>query len=269
MRWRKAVTMLGGAAACAAALPAFGDETPAGDEKRWSANASVVSQYVSRGLRQTWGRPALQAGFDYAAPNGFYAGVWGSQVVFFFIDWGNSEIYTYLGYTTKTAHDIELTTGLYRYWYPGARYDKAFAGGPATGYDYTEWMVGAGWRGVSVKLWTTLSNYFGFDGNSLADGIERGSRGSTYAEANWDVPLPNDFTLGLHIGHEHVRHHSAFSFTDYRIELSRPINKFLTLSAALTGADAPAYANQASAHNGIDRMTLGRRTIALRLTATY
>lgn len=269
MRWRKVATMLGGAAACAVALPVLADEAPAGDEKRWSANAAVVSQYVSRGLRQTWGKPALQAGFDYIAPSGFYAGVWGSQVSDHVIAGAHAEIDTYVGYATTVAHDIELTTGLYRYWYPGARYDKAFGGGPATGYDYTEWMVGAGWRGVSVKLWTTLSNYFGFDGNSLADGIDKGSRGSTYAEANWDVPLPNDFTLGLHVGHEHVRNHSAFSFTDYRIELSRPINKFLTVSAAFTGADAPAYAHQVSARNGIDRMTLGRRTVALKLTATY
>lgn len=269
MRWRKVATMLGGAAACAAALPVHADEAAAGDEKRWSANASVVSQYVSRGLRQTWGKPALQAGADYTAPGGFYAGVWGSQVSDHVIAGGHAEIDAYLGYATTVAHDIELTTGLYRYWYPGARYDKAVGGGPATGYDYTEWMVGAGWRGVSVRLWTTLSNYFGFDGNALADGIDKGSRGSTYAEANWAVPLPNDFTLGLHVGHEHVRNHSAFGFTDYRIEVSRPINKFLTLSAAFTGADAPAYAHQLSARNGTDRMTLGRRTIALKLTATY
>ena len=269
MRWRKVVTMLGGAAACAAPLPALADDVPAGEDKRWSANASVVSQYVSRGLRQTWGKPALQAGIDYTAPSGFYAGVWGSQVSDHVIAGAHAEIDTYLGYATTVAHGVELTTGLYRYWYPGARYDKAAGGGPATGYDYTEWMVGAGWRGVSVKLWTTLSNYFGFDGNSLADGIDRGSRGSTYAEANWAVPLPNNFTLGLHVGHEHVRNHSAFSFTDYRIELSLPINKFLTLSAALTGADASAYARQFSVRNGTDRMTLGRRTVALKLTATY
>ena len=269
MRWRKVVTMLGGAAACAAPLPALADDVPAGEDKRWSANASVVSQYVSRGLRQTWGKPALQAGIDYTAPSGFYAGVLGSQVSDHVIAGAHAEIDTYLGYATTVAHGVELTTGLYRYWYPGARYDKAAGGGPATGYDYTEWMVGAGWRGVSVKLWTTLSNYFGFDGNSLADGIDRGSRGSTYAEANWAVPLPDNFTLGLHVGHEHVRNHSAFSFTDYRVELSRPINKFVTLSAALTGADASAYAHQLSARNGTDRMTLGRRTVALKLTATY
>lgn len=269
MRWRKVTAMLGGAAACAAALPAVADEVPAGDDRRWSANASVVSQYVSRGLRQTWGKPALQAGIDYTTPGGFYAGVWGSQVSDHVIAGAHAEIDTYLGYATTVGPGVELTTGFYRYWYPGARYDKAAGGGPATGYDYTEWMVGAGWRGVSVKLWTTLSNYFGFDGNSLADGIDRGSRGSTYAEANWAVPLPNNFTLGLHIGHEHVRNHSAFSFTDYRVELSRPINKFVTLSAALTGADASAYAHQLSARNGTDHMTLGRRTVALKLTATY
>jgi uncharacterized protein (TIGR02001 family) len=36
-----------------------------------SANAGAVSQYVSRGFRQTWGRPALQAGLDLTHPNGW------------------------------------------------------------------------------------------------------------------------------------------------------------------------------------------------------
>lgn len=269
MRRCRTASVLGGAVACLAAPPAWADGVTVSESKRWSANASVVSQYVSRGLRQTWGRPALQAGVDYTAPNGFYAGAWGAQVSSHVIAGGHAEIDTYVGYAATTAHDIALTTGLYRYWYPGARYDRAFAGGPATGYGYTEWMVGAGWRGVSVKLWTSLSNYFGLDGNTLADGIDKGSRGSTYAEINWAVPIGSDVTLGLHVGHEHVRHHSAFSFTDYRIELSRPLNKSLTVSAAFTGADAPAYASHASARNGIDRMTLGRRTVALKLTAKY
>jgi len=37
----------------------------------WSANVTAASQYISRGFRQGWGKPALQGGVDYAGPGGF------------------------------------------------------------------------------------------------------------------------------------------------------------------------------------------------------
>ena len=39
-----------------------------------SATLTLASQYVSRGMRQTWGRPALQAGFDAVHASGWSAG---------------------------------------------------------------------------------------------------------------------------------------------------------------------------------------------------
>lgn len=259
MHGYKVATTLGGTLACAAGLPALGAVAPAGDEKRRSANAPVASQYLSRGLhQQTWGKPTLRAGLGDTAPGGFYAGVWGSRVRDRVIAGGHAEIDTYLGHAASVANDIKLTTGLYCYWYPSACYDQAIGSGPAIGYDYKEWMVGTSCRGVSVKLWTKLSNDFGFDGSSLADGIGRRSCGSNYAEANWSMPLTNHFTLGLQSATSTCATTAgAFSVIDCRFALSQPINQILTLSAALTGADAPAYANQASARNAIDRMTLG------------
>ncbi|MFH4289212.1 TorF family putative porin, partial [Acinetobacter baumannii] len=46
----------------------------------YSANVTFASQYISRGFQQTWGKPALQGGLDYANPNGFFAGTWASSV---------------------------------------------------------------------------------------------------------------------------------------------------------------------------------------------
>lgn len=45
----------------------------------YSANVTFASQYISRGFQQTWGKPALQGGLDYANPNGFLSGL-GHQV---------------------------------------------------------------------------------------------------------------------------------------------------------------------------------------------
>ena len=40
----------------------------------FTANVTIASQYVSRGFRQTWGKPAIQGGVDYAHPSGLFAG---------------------------------------------------------------------------------------------------------------------------------------------------------------------------------------------------
>ena len=41
-----------------------------------SANVSIASDYIWRGMTQTDGI-AVSGGFDYAADSGFYAGIWG------------------------------------------------------------------------------------------------------------------------------------------------------------------------------------------------
>ena len=46
-----------------------------------SANVSIASDYIWRGMTQTDGI-AVSGGFDYAADGGFYAGIWGSNVNF-------------------------------------------------------------------------------------------------------------------------------------------------------------------------------------------
>jgi hypothetical protein len=45
-----------------------------------SANLTVASDYVFRGISQTNHLPALQGGFDWRPPSGFFASMWGSNV---------------------------------------------------------------------------------------------------------------------------------------------------------------------------------------------
>lgn len=45
-----------------------------------SGNVAVTSDYMFRGLTQSWGRPAVQGGADYSNPDGFAAGFWGSSI---------------------------------------------------------------------------------------------------------------------------------------------------------------------------------------------
>ncbi|MEG1329131.1 MAG: TorF family putative porin, partial [Janthinobacterium sp.] len=80
-----------------AALPAQAQTTDS-PAATFSANASLTSQYISRGFRQTWGKPALQAGADYAHPSGWSLGTWASTVSDRYIEDATVEWDVYGGY---------------------------------------------------------------------------------------------------------------------------------------------------------------------------
>src|ERR1035437_8473000 len=45
-----------------------------------TGNMTIATDYIFRGLTQTKGKPAIQGGFDYAHPSGFYVGTWLSNI---------------------------------------------------------------------------------------------------------------------------------------------------------------------------------------------
>ena len=66
------------AAAAVAQAPAATAAPP--PPSPFSASLTLISQYVSRGLRQTYNHPALQGEFDYAHPSGLFLGTWMSNL---------------------------------------------------------------------------------------------------------------------------------------------------------------------------------------------
>jgi uncharacterized protein (TIGR02001 family) len=90
-------------------------------QAEFSANVSLVSDYVFRGFSQTLSAPAIQGGFDYSHDSGFYAGVWASNVSEYW--YGSSlELDTYIGYATEIG-GIGLDFNANRYNYPSSMYD--------------------------------------------------------------------------------------------------------------------------------------------------
>lgn len=74
----------------------------------------IVSNYVSNGVTQSDGKPAIQPYFEVGL-NGFYAGTWMSNV-----DFGDNddwEIDLYLGYRNLLANDLFIDVGYARYLY--------------------------------------------------------------------------------------------------------------------------------------------------------
>ena len=129
-----------------------------------SANVSFTTDYIWRGMTQS-DAPAIQGGFDYAADNGFYAGIWGSNVNF--NNGAGSELDYYFGYATEVG-SVGVDVGYISYEYidstPDATFDETYLGlsfgdlgvSFAFGdYDYTE---------VSYALGDVSFSYGDYDG---------------------------------------------------------------------------------------------------------
>ena len=130
-----------------------------------SANVSFTSDYIWRGMTQMTA-PAIQGGFDFEADNGFYAGIWGSNVNF--NNGAGSELDLYLWLWATEVGSVGVDVGYISYEYidstPDATFDETYLGlsfgdfgvSFAFGdYDYTE---------VSYALGDVSFSYGDYDG---------------------------------------------------------------------------------------------------------
>jgi len=224
---------LGGLALCAAGLVAHGGACAeeAASPHAVTTNVGFFSNYVFRGMTYTQNRPALQGGFDYAHASGLYAGVWGTNVSSDAINEASLEVDFYGGYAT-TMDDWSFDLGLLQFYYP----EHPKLAGTDESYNTLEAYGAVGWRWLTLKYSHTLTDFFGFNSDSMGGGGS--SRGSGYLELNAKLPLAWETTLGLHVGRQRVRHYSEFDYTDWRVSLGKTFGEGWTASLAYTGTDA-------------------------------
>lgn len=203
------------ACALAAALPIAG--AAHAEESPFSANVGIVSDYAYRGISQTDERPALQGGFDYAHPSGFYAGVWATNV-----SWindaevskssGNSlEIDVYAGYGGELG-PIGYDVGLLQYYYPGS-YGAAYRASSEKPHTL-EGYVGLSWELLSFKYSYAFSDLFGYSD----------SDGSQYFDLGASFDIGYGVTLGAHVGYSDIR--GQDNYTDWKLGLSKEYGGF-------------------------------------------
>ncbi len=176
-----------------------------------TGNLSFVTDYQYRGISQTDEDPAIQGGFDYAHSNGFYAGIWGSNV-----EWNtaNMEIDVYAGYSGKINDDLSYNVGLLQYYYPD--YDDAGT---------LEMYGGVTYKYFGLKASYSLTDYF--DVND--------SEGTVYWDASFNYPLPADMSLGLHYGYTSGEG-AQDDYADWKLGISKTIGGF-SVGLAYTDTD--------------------------------
>jgi uncharacterized protein (TIGR02001 family) len=206
------------------------------DEPALSANVSIASEYIYRGIAQTKGDPAIQGGFDYALSNGLYVGTWGSNLSWI-SDAGvyPGETYTasssmewdiYGGYKGSISKDLGYDVGILTYNYPGKHF--------GTFDPNTVEIYGAlSYKWLTAKYSVTTGSLFGW---TKPDGSK--TTGSGYLDLTGTYDMGGGLSLSAHVGHQSVSGLSAASYTDYSIGVSKDIAKMGTIGLKLTGTDA-------------------------------
>lgn len=231
-----------------------------------SANVTLTSDYVFRGITQTSGEPAIQGGLDYSHASGFYLGTWASNVSwledFQGYQSGSMEIDVYGGFRGDIGKTgLTFDVGAIQYMYPGKR-----AG--ATKADTSELYAALGWNWFTVKYSYYVSDeVFGF---ANADG-------SDYLAISASVPVgETGLTLGASWGTFSFDNNSAQDYDDWKISASYDMGKVgklfdgVTVGVAYTDTNASRAAwTDLPVVDGGNNKYLGDSTTTVYLTKSF
>jgi uncharacterized protein (TIGR02001 family) len=190
-----------------------------------SFNAAVTTDYRYRGISQSRLKPALQGGADYVHnPTGFYAGTWLST-----IHWikdaggdGNVEWDIYGGKKGEIAPGFSYDVGGLYYFYPS----NSLSTSANTFELYGQVGYGPGY----IKYSHSTTNLFG-----TSD-----SKNSGYLDVGANLEIGTGLLLNLHAGHQNVKNNGAFSYTDYKVGVTKDFG-VCTVALAAIYADTKAY----------------------------
>tara|TARA_R100000322_G_scaffold151599_5_gene109021 strand:- start:4055 stop:4777 length:723 start_codon:yes stop_codon:yes gene_type:complete len=169
-----------------------------------SANVTLTSDYVFRGISQSSENIAIQGGLDVGHSSGAYAGVWASSVDF---DDGNEngtvELDIYAGFATS-IDEVTLDAAFLHYDYPGS--------GNAD-FDYQELAVSMAYDFVSLSL-NYSPDYFGEAGEFW------------YPALSVSHTLPMGLTISGSAGYNAIDEEDTFGtddYTDWSIYVSKTL----------------------------------------------
>jgi len=234
----------------------------AGGEAELTAHAGLASQYVWRGLRQTDGKPAAQAGIDYVHPSGWSAGTRVVNVGDRTIARGTVEWDLYGGYSGKVGALGYSLMGHY------ARYPGAGRGPNGGRFDYAELSAGVSYKALYAKYNYTVSRSFFGIGNA---------RGTGYLDGGANLDLGHATMLNLHAGEGRVAGagNDYWNWRDVKVGLTHRLNGGWKVAGAYTRAFGATHAyggNTAGILNRSERIGYtdpGKNTLVVSLSKTF
>ncbi len=235
------------AALAAPGLAAAADPSPV------TGNMSLVSEYRFRGIDQTFGKPALQGGFDYAHSSGVYLGNWNSNVnPGAGFNGGNFEMDFYGGWK-KSFGDFGVDVGLIYYYYPGS----------TPKVDNTEIYFGGSWKTLSAKYYHATDDYF-----SVAN-----SKNSNYLDFSFTHDFGGGFGMVAHYGILKFKNVTDGDYNDWKLGATYDLSGWV-LGAAYVDTDAKGDCNVPQLYclaNGNSTKTrdAGKATVVFSVMKTF
>ena len=219
------------------AAPAAAEAAPASPPPL-TANISLISDYRFRGIDQTYGKPALQGGIDYAHSSGLYVGNWNSNVSSGagFPD-GNLEMDFYGGYKT-TFGDFGLDVGAILYYYPGSEGKVLGTGASSGAVTNKEIYIGGSWKFLSLKYNYSVDDYFSLRGwDSTGTSTGKTTRGTGYLDLSANYDLGNGWGVNGHVGRLSLKNSYKGDYTDWKLGVTKDLSGWVVgLSYADTNA---------------------------------
>ena len=228
MRTHIAAALLGSALCLPVAAQTASPEasTAATPEHSLTANVGLFSSYRFRGIDQSFGKPALQGGFDYAHASGFYAGNWNSNVSSGagFPD-GNLEMDVYAGYKTALGDSgFGLDVGAIVYYYPGSEGKVLGTGARSGAVSNKELYLGTTWKFLSLKYFYSVDDYFalrGWDAAGASTGKSTKGSGDLDLSASYD--LGDGWGINAHVGRLSLKNGYKGDYTDWKVGVTKDI----------------------------------------------
>jgi uncharacterized protein (TIGR02001 family) len=242
---KKIVLAVAVGAAFAGSIAHAEDKKP---DNEVSFNVSVASDYRYRGYSQSRLQPALQGGADYTNnPTGFYLGTWASTIKWTKDAGGGGDIEwdIYGGKRGEIVKDVSYDVGVLNYIYP--------SNGLNPSANTSEVYGQVGYGPAYAKYSYAVTNLFGF--------VD--SKKSGYLDIGANIDVAEGLVLNLHAGHQSVKNNSAFSYTDWKVGVTKDFG-VVSASLALIGIDSKAYVGPAP-----DFKNLGKNSLVLTVTKTF
>ncbi len=266
-----------------------------------TANVTVVNDYRYRGISQTDFKPAIQGGFDYAHESGFYVGNWNSSISWISDSYGtNGSVYGkgasgkalsapiemdfYAGFKKELIGEgFASDLGFLQYYYPtsGIPNTGGLTANPNTSELYVAQNFTFGPVTGFVKFSYAVSSLFG----------TINSKGSYYPDltANYDTGIWGVSVNG-HVGYQYiagsqpgaslgptnylgtsianVSNSSLYSYTDWKLGLTKDFGGGLSGAIAWVGTNAATYKG-AYSYVSPSGNNLGRSTGLISLTKAF
>lgn len=247
-----------------------------------SGQLTLTSDYIWRGLSQTWGGPAAQVTVTADHSSGAYFSFFASNVAPQFVPNANLETDWSLGYKTK-AGEVDLDLGGVYIYYPHGNFNKASFTPPFnSSVPHTFELYASGtWQGATLRVGYIPTAFFGWTTNNSGvngvfnseqpqAGLTGSSKGAVNVEGSYSWTLKEGWTLQAVLGHQQVPHSEDVNWTYGRLGLTVDLGQGWSGNVAgSVVSGAKAFKSFGSLTNNGERSTPSRNKLLVALNKAF